>query len=73
MIAELIREKVLRYTDKEVPHAVTCMVENIEEEDNIVNINAVIIVDRDSLKKIIIGKNGQMLKQLNLGEKKKNI
>lgn len=64
MIAELIREKVLRYTDKEVPHAVTCMVENIEEEDNIVNINAVIIVDRDSLKKIIIGKNGQMLKQI---------
>ena len=64
MLAELLREKVLRYTDKEVPHAVTCLIENIEEEDDIVNINAVIIVDRDSLKKIIIGKNGQMLKQI---------
>ena len=66
MLAELLREKVLRYTDKEVPHAVTCMIEHIEEEDNIVNINAVIIVDRDSLKKIIIGKNGQMLKNIGM-------
>ena len=64
MLAELLREKVLRYTDKEVPHAVTCMIESIEEEDDLVHINAVIIVDRDSLKKIIIGKNGQMLKQI---------
>lgn len=66
MIAELLREKVLRYTDKEVPHAVTCMVEHIEENEDIVHINAVIIVDRDSLKKIIIGKNGQMLKQIGM-------
>ena len=64
MLSELLREKVLRYTDKEVPHAVTCMIEQIEEDDDIVHINAVIIVDRDSLKKIIIGKNGQMLKQI---------
>ena len=66
MLAELLREKVLRFTDKEVPHAVTCMIEHIEEDDNIVNINAVIIVDRDSLKKIIIGKNGQMLKNIGM-------
>ena len=66
MLAELLREKVLRFTDKEVPHAVTCMIEHIEEEDNIVNIKAVIIVDRDSLKKIIIGKNGQMLKNIGM-------
>ena len=64
IIAEYIREKVLNLTNEEVPHSVTCIVENIEYKKNIVNINACIIVDRDSLKKIIIGKNGQMLKQI---------
>ena len=64
IIAEYIREKVLNLTNEEVPHYVTCIVENIEYKKNIVNINACIIVDRDSLKKIIIGKNGQMLKQI---------
>lgn len=64
MLAELLREKVLRFTEEEVPHAVTCYIESIEEEKDIVNISAVIIVDRDSLKKIIIGKNGQMLKNI---------
>ncbi len=67
MLSELLREKVLRLTQEEVPHAVTCYIESIEEEEHIVNINAVIIVDRDSLKKIIIGKNGSMLK--NIGTK----
>lgn len=67
MLSELLREKVLRFTQEEVPHAVTCYIESIEEEKDIVNISAVIIVDRDSLKKIIIGKNGAMLK--NIGTK----
>ena len=64
MISEYIREKVLELTNEEVPHSTTCIVENIEEDDNTVIINASIIVDRDNLKKIIIGKNGNMIKEI---------
>ena len=64
MITELIREKILELTSEEVPHSVTCILENIEEKETIVNINACIIVDRDSLKKIIIGKKGSMIKEI---------
>ena len=64
MVAELIREKVLTLTKEEVPHAVTCMVENMEFKKKKCCINALIIVDRDNLKKIIIGKNGAMLKKI---------
>ena len=63
-VAELIREKVLRLTKEEVPHAVTCVVEEyIDKEDKAI-INATIIVERDSLKSIIIGKQGAMLKEI---------
>ncbi len=65
-VSEIIREKVLRLTKEEVPHAVTCSVEKIEYAKGKVIINAVIIVDRDSLKKIIIGKQGRMLKQIGM-------
>ncbi len=65
-VSEIIREKVLRLTKEEVPHAVTCLVEKIEYAKGKVIINAVIIVDRDSLKKIIIGKNGSMLKRIGM-------
>lgn len=64
MIGEIIREKVLNLTKEEVPHSVTCLVENIEFKKGIANINALIIVDRKNLKKIIIGKNGSMLKKI---------
>jgi len=64
MIGEIIREKVLNLTKEEVPHAVTCMVENIEFKKGICNINALIIVDRNNLKGILIGKNGSMLKKI---------
>lgn len=64
MIGEIIREKVLNLTKEEVPHSVTCIVENIEFKKKIVNINGLIIVDRKNLKKIIIGKNGSMLKKI---------
>ncbi len=65
-VSEIIREKVLRLTKEEVPHAVTCVVEKIEYQKDKVIINAVIIVDRDSLKKIIIGHHGSMLKQIGM-------
>lgn len=64
MIGELIREKVLKLTKEEVPHSVTCLVENIDFSKKSVYINALIVVDRKNLKKIIIGKNGEMLKKI---------
>ena len=64
MIGEIIREKVLNLTKEEVPHAVTCVVENLEFKKGICNINALIIVDRKNLKGILIGKQGSMLKKI---------
>lgn len=64
IIAEMVREKLLNLTKKEVPHSITCLVEKYEEEENVININVLIIIDRDNLKKIIIGKNGAMLKEV---------
>lgn len=65
-ISEIIREKVLRKTRQEVPHSVTCLVEKkIEEKDKVI-IQAVIIVDRESIKKIIVGKNATMLKSIGI-------
>ena len=64
IIAELVREKVLYLTKEEVPHSVTCLVENYIEDDNHININVLIIVDRENLKKIIIGHQGNMIKEI---------
>lgn len=66
LIAELVREKVLLLTKDEVPHSVTCYTEEYTEEKNIINIRVVIVVDRDNLKKIIIGKQGKMLKEIGI-------
>lgn len=63
-ISELIREKILRLTDKEVPHAVTCVVEKLVYDKDKLIIDSAIIVERDSLKSIIIGKKGLMLKEI---------
>ena len=62
MVSELVREKLLWVTEDEVPHSLTCMTTKFEEKDNLAIINVDIIVDRDSLKKIIIGKKGERLK-----------
>ena len=67
IIGEMIREKVLLLTKEEVPHSVATFVENLkvdEENPNLCLINAVIVVERDSQKKIIIGKGGQMIKNI---------
>ncbi len=64
MISEVVREKVLRLTDDEVPHSVTCVTTHYEVKKDIVEVYVDIIVDRDSLKKIIIGKGGSMLKEI---------
>ena len=63
-ISELVREKLFNYLDEEIPHSLTCVVTNYEEEKDIINIDVDIIIDRKPLKKIIIGKNGSMLKKV---------
>lgn len=64
LIAEIIREKVFNLTEEEVPHSTTCIVDSIEFGKTSNTINASIIVDRDSLKKIIIGKQGSKIKEI---------
>lgn len=66
MASELVREKILRLTRDEIPHSVTCYVEEYQEEENKVFIRVMIVVDRENIKKIIIGKNGQLLKQIGM-------
>lgn len=63
-VSELVREKLFNYLEEEIPHSLTCLVTNYEEEQDIINIEVDIVVDRKSLKKIIIGKNGSMLKKV---------
>lgn len=66
MISELVREKLLHLTIEEVPHSITCVTTNYEEKNDIVNISVDIIVDRDSIKKIVIGKKGARLKEVGI-------
>ena len=67
LIGELIREKVLFLTKEEIPHSIAVTVDSIKEsEDNpdYTDIYATIYVERDSQKKIIIGKNGELIKEI---------
>ena len=64
IVAELIREKVLRSIDEEIPHGVAVTIESMKYGKKLVDINAIIICERDSHKGIIIGKGGQMLKKI---------
>ena len=63
-VTEIIREKILLYYDKEIPYAVEVVVEQFKEEPKLIRINAVIYVERDSQKGIIIGKQGKALKKV---------
>lgn len=65
-IAEIIREKIILNTQQEVPHLVACQVEEIREKTSKVQIEATIICNKKSHKGIIIGKNGSMLKKINM-------
>lgn len=64
MIAELVREKVLRLTHEEVPHSVTCLVEKYEDNGTSLHVNVLVIVERDGIKKILVGHNGSMIKKI---------
>ena len=77
LIGEIIREKILNLTQEEIPHSIACVVEDIKpciDNDNYQDVYATIYVERDSQKKIIIGKNGAMIKSIkekSLGDIKK--
>lgn len=62
--AEIIREKILELTQEEIPHSVAVTIERIVKKNGSTHINAVILVDRDSQKGMVIGKGGKMLKQI---------
>ena len=64
MIGELIREKVLYLTKEEVPHSVSVVVEQIDYNRDNVSIQSTIVVDRENLKKILIGSHGSMIKEI---------
>lgn len=69
-VSEIIREKILLYYDKEIPYAVEVRVERFKEDDTHIHINAVIYVERDSQKGIIIGHQGVALKKVNTESRK---
>jgi len=64
IISERVREKVLRLTHDEIPHTVTCVIDSLEVDDKLISAGVTIVVDRENLKKILIGKNGSMLKEI---------
>ena len=69
-VTEIIREKILLYYDKEIPYSVEVVVEQFKETDNNIHINAVIYVERDSQKGIIIGHQGVALKRVSTEARK---
>ncbi len=70
VMAEIVREKVMNLTEQEVPHSITCQTMAVEVGKTSNNIHIDIIVDRESLKKIVIGKNGQMIKEIGIKARK---
>ena len=70
MVSEIIREKVFLKTEQEVPHSLTCVVEEMKFSRSSVSVIASIIVDRDSLKKIIIGAHGSKIKEIGMEARK---
>ncbi|WP_455108952.1 GTPase Era [Porphyromonas sp.] len=69
-VTEIIREKVLLYYQKEIPYSVEVVVESFKEEDERIHIQALIIVERDSQKGIIIGHKGAALKKVGMMARK---
>ena len=69
-VSEITREKILLYYDKEIPYSVEVRVERFKEDEKRIHINAVIYVERDSQKGIIIGHQGIALKKVNTESRK---
>ncbi len=66
IMAEIIREKVLNLTQEEIPHSVAVVIEKIQKKRDHLILNAMILVERDSQKPILIGKQGVMIKQIGM-------
>ncbi len=64
LISEIIREKILTYTHEEVPHSSAVLIEGMKKVNDTLRIEALIIVERDTHKGILIGKGGQMIKKI---------
>ncbi|HQB32077.1 MAG TPA: GTPase Era [Erysipelotrichaceae bacterium] len=64
MIAEIIREKVLLNTSEEIPHSIAVVIEKMETKKDLIVINAKIVCERESQKKIIVGRQGAMIKKI---------
>jgi len=63
-VSEIIREKIFNFCQKEIPYSCQIEIEHYEETPHIINIRAIIVVERDSQKGIVIGKGGEMLKKI---------
>lgn len=70
LVSEFVREKLVRMTEQEIPHTITCVTSKYEEKKNIINITVDVIVDRDSVKKIVIGRQGALLKSVGIEARK---
>ncbi len=66
IVSELVREKIFNLTKDEIPHSTTCVIEQFKKKKNGYLINVAIIVDRPSIKKIIVGAHGSMIKQIGI-------
>src|SRR5258708_39399153 len=64
LASELVREKILRATHEEVPHAIAVVVEKWEDTPKLVRIQATIYVERQGQKIIVVGRGGEMIKQI---------
>jgi GTP-binding protein Era len=70
VLAELVREQILSRTREEVPHAVEVEIENVAEHDGRFRVDAVILVETDSQKGILIGSGGRMIKAIGMGARR---
>jgi GTP-binding protein Era len=64
IVSEMIREKILRLLDNEIPHGIAVVIEEFQESDQLLRIRADIYCEREAHKKILIGHNGEMLKKI---------
>lgn len=69
-ISEYVREKILRYTNDEVPHSITCVTENIKVGRDATEVDVLIIVEKENTKKIIVGHQGEMIKRIGIESRK---
>ena len=69
-ISEYVREKILRYTNDEVPHSITCVTENIKVGRDATDVDVLIIVEKENIKKIIVGHQGEMIKRIGIESRK---